>query len=339
MAHNLEITKDGRARMAYADREVPWHRLGVPMSGLQTVEAMLSAAEADFDVVLAEVAAVDANGEILRNPDGSIVKVSDSRATIRVNADGTFDGLSTVGTRFAVQQNREVMDRALDIVGAANGDAVVDTCGVLDEGREFFATIDLGALVIDPLGVNDSIQRYLLVRNGHNGKTPITFANTSIRAVCKNTVMLGMSAAQSIFTARHTRNADHAMEEARTILGLSVEWSREFSKTAEKLLAIDMTDKSVDIILKKVFPMKPDESERQKKNREEVWGVVKGLYVNKNNAGGYGKNGWSMLNAVGEYLDHYRDADANDKASASMSVYSWVTKTKRETERHILSLV
>lgn len=339
MAHNLEITKDGRARMAYADREVPWHRLGVPMSGLQTVGAMLSAAEADFDVVLAEVAAVDANGEILRNPDGSIVKVSDSRATIRVNADGTFDGLSTVGTRFAVQQNREVMDRALDIVGAANGDAVVDTCGVLDEGREFFATIDLGALVIDPLGVNDSIQRYLLVRNGHNGKTPITFANTSIRAVCKNTVMLGMSAAQSIFTARHTRNADHAMEEARTILGLSVEWSREFSRTAEKLLAIDMTDKSVDIILKKVFPMKPDESERQKKNREEVWGVVKGLYVNKNNAGGYGKNGWSMLNAVGEYLDHYRDADANDKASASMSVYSWVTKTKRETERHILSLV
>jgi hypothetical protein len=85
--------------------------------------------------------------------------------------------------------------------------------------------------------------------------------------------------------------------------------------------------------------MKPDESERQKKNREEVWGVVKGLYVNKNNAGGYGRNGWSMLNAVGEYLDHYRDADANDKASASMSVYSWVTKTKRETERHILSLV
>ena len=338
MAHNLEITKDGRAKMAYADREVPWHRLGAPMTGLQTVEAMLAAAEADFDVVLAEVAAVDANGEILRNPDGTIVKVSDSRATVRVNADGTFDGLSTVGTRFAIQQNREVMDRALDVVGAADGDAVVDTCGVLDEGREFFASIDLGALVIDPLGVNDSIQRYLLVRNGHNGKTPITFANTSIRAVCKNTVLAGMASAQSIFTARHTRNADHAMEEARTILGLSVEWSKEFSKTAEKLLSIDMTDKTVDSVLKQVFPMKRDESERQKKNREEVWGLVKGLYVNKNNAGGYGNNGWSMLNAVGEYLDHYRDADVKDKASASMSVYSWVTKTKKETERYILSL-
>lgn len=339
MAHNLEINKEGKAKMAYADREVPWHRLGVPMSGLQTVEAMLAAAEADFDVVLAEVAAVDANGEILRNPDGTIVKVTDSRATIRVNADGTFDGLSTVGTRFAVQQNREVMDRALDVVGAADGDAVVDTCGVLDEGREFFACIDLGALIIDPLGVNDTIQRYLLVRNGHNGKTPITFANTSIRAVCKNTVLAGMSSAQSVFTARHTRNADHAMEEARTILGMSVEWSKQFSRTAEQLLSIDMTDKRVDAVLQNAFPMKKDESERQKKNREEVWGTVKGLYVNSNNAGGYGNNGWSMLNAVGEYLDHYRDADAFDKASASMSIYSWVTKTKKETERYILSLV
>jgi len=338
MAHNIEIGKLGKAKMAYADREIPWHRLGVPMKGLQTAEAMLAAAEADFDVVLADVAAVDANGEILRNPDGTIVKITDSRATLRVNADGTFDGLSTVGTRFTIQQNREVMDRALDVVGATDGDAVVDTCGVLDEGREFFACIDLGALVIDPIGVNDTIQRYLLVRNGHNGKTPITFANTSIRAVCKNTVIAGLSSAQSVFTARHTRNADSAMEEARTILGMSVEWAKAFSETANQLLKIDMTPQKIDKVLQKTFPIKREETERQKNNREEIWSVVKGIYVNSNNAGGYGNNGWSMLNAVGEYLDHYRDGNATDKANASMNIYSWVTKTKKETEHFILSL-
>lgn len=337
MAHEIELNKEGKARMAYADREIPWHRLGVAMKGLQTAEAMLAAAQADFDVVLAEVAAVDANGEILRNPDGSIVKISDSRATLRVNPDGTFDGLSTVGTRFTIQQNREVMDRALDIVGASNGDAVVDTCGVLDEGREFFACIDLGSLIIDPVGVNDTIQRYLLVRNGHNGKTPITFANTSIRTVCKNTVIAGLSSAKSVFTARHTRNADNAMEEARTILGMSVEWANAFSATAENLLKINMDPMRVDKVLQDIFPLKSDETERQKKNREEIWSVVKGLYVNSNNAGGFGNNGWSMLNAIGEYLDHYRDAGAIDKANASMSTYSWVTKTKKQAESYILS--
>jgi phage/plasmid-like protein (TIGR03299 family) len=338
MPHNIEIGRDGRAKMAYADREIPWHRLGTPMKGLQTVESMLSAAQADFDVVLAEVAAVDGNGEILRNPDGTIVRVFDSRATVRINHDGTFDGLSTVGTRFTIQQNREVMDRALDVVGAAGGDAVVDTCGVLDGGREFFASIDLGSLVIDPLGVNDQIQRYLLVRNGHNGKTPITFANTSIRAVCKNTVMVGLSSAKSVFTARHTRNADFAMEEARTILGMSVEWSKAFSATAEKLLSIDIDGKDFDRVLQNVFPLKNDETNRQKKNREYVWQAVKGIYLNSNNSATYGQNGWSMLNAVVEYLDHYRDADSLDKANASMSLHSWVTKTKKETESYILSL-
>ena len=51
MAHGLEINKDGTARMAFADREVPWHKLGVRMSGLQTAPEMLRPAQADFDVV------------------------------------------------------------------------------------------------------------------------------------------------------------------------------------------------------------------------------------------------------------------------------------------------
>ena len=339
MAHNIEINKDGRARMAYSDRETPWHHLGKSMKGLQTANTMLMAADADFDVVLSRVAAIDDDGKVILNPDGTTVIIDDSRATIRVNPDGTFDGLSTVGTRFVIQQNSEVLSRALDIVGASDGDAVVDTCGVLDQGREFFACLDLGQLIIDPLGVNDKIERYLLVRNGHDGKTPITFANTSIRAVCKNTVLVGMSVAQSIFTARHTRNADSAMEEARTILKMSVDWATNFKQTAEKLLTINMPPQNVGKVIKHIFPLKKDETNRQKENREEIWATVNGLYSNSNNAGGYGNNGWAMLNAVGEYLDHYRKADSTDRAHASMDMYSWVTKTKAETENYILSLV
>ena len=225
MAHELEISKSGIARMAYADREIPWHRLGVPMKGLQTAEAMLAAAKADFDVVTTKVAAVDADGNFIRNPDGTPVIIDDSRATVRVNEDGTFDGLATVGTRYVVQQNKDCLESALAVVGASKGDAVVDTCGVLHGGKEFFASIDLGALVIDPHGVNDKIERYLLVRNGHDGRTAITFANTSIRAVCKNTVIAGMKNAQRVFTARHTRNAETAIEEAQQVLKISTEWA------------------------------------------------------------------------------------------------------------------
>jgi phage/plasmid-like protein (TIGR03299 family) len=341
MAHQIEINEDGTARMAYADREIPWHRLGTPMKGLQTAEAMLAAARADFDVVTTRVAVCDDNGEPIRQPDGTTILVPDSRATVRVNADGSFNGLATVGTRYVVQQNRECLDYALAIAGASGGDAVVDTCGVLNGGREFFASLDLGALVVDPMGINDSIERYLLVHNGHDGKTAITFANTSIRAVCKNTVVAGTLSAKRVFTARHTRNADKAIEQANEVLNISNEWARQFTVNAQSLLSVKVPlgSKVLDGVISEVFPLEKNATERQQKNRDNVIGLVKAIYNNENNAKNYGYNGWSMVNAIGEYLDHYRGASVHDRAVASMDSNSWVTRAKLKAQDYLLSAV
>ncbi len=340
MTHELEFNEDGSARMAYADREIPWHRLGTPMKGLQTAEAMLSAANADFDVVLTDVAALDGQGDAIYNPDGSTVLIKNSRATVRVNPDGSFDGLATVGTRFVVEQNKDCLMRALDIVGASKGDAVVDTVGVLREGREFFACLDLGQLVIDPNGVRDKIDRYLLVMNGHDGRIPITFANTPIRAVCKNTVTFGMQKAKSIFRAKHTRNADKAVEAARDVLNISVEWAKEFTKMAEQLLQVPIPSGSrqFDKVFDAVFPEIAHPTDRQSDHRDEVQMTLRGLYASKKNAAGFGHNGWSTYNAFAEYLDHTREGDADSKAASSMNLNSWVSKRKQTAQKAILSL-
>ena len=340
MSHDLDSTKAGKIRMAYADHEVPWHRLGTPMKGLQTAEAMLEAADADFHVAIAGVAAVDVDGQVILAPDGKPLMVEDSRATVRINKDGTYDALSTVGTRYVVQQNLDCINRALDIVNS-RGDAIVDTCGVLKGGREFFASIDLGGLIIDPTGVNDRIERFLLVRNGHDGKTPITYANTSVRAVCKNTVMAGMKSALRVFTARHTRNQDSAINEAKSVLELSTEWAEEFQRTAELMLSINVPDKSrnLDKIINTVFPSQKGETDRQKTNREEIISVVRGLYPSAKNAGRYGYNGWAAYNTIAEYFDHYRDAKPEERAMSSMDPNSWVTKKKHEAQSAILSLI
>lgn len=340
MAHQLETSRLGVARMAYSDREIPWHRLGTPMKGLQTADAMLSAAMADFDVVLTKVAAVDNDGNFIRNPDGTPVIIDDSRATIRANDDGTFDGLATVGTRYVVQQNKECLESALAVVGASKGDAVVDTCGVLNDGREFFASIDLGGLIIDPMGVNDKIERYLLVRNGHDGRTAITFANTSIRAVCKNTVIAGMLTAQRVFTARHTRNAETAIEEAQQVLNISTEWAKSFSEAAEKMLSVQMPTSGTNFskYINFMFPEKATDTERQNRNREKTIAMVRALYENERNAKNYGHNAWSAYNALVEYLDHYREAEPKERAIASMTTHSLVTQRKIKAQGFLLSL-
>lgn len=173
MGHELEYNRDGTARFAYVDTGIaPWHRLGTSVQGLQTAEKMLEIAKADFDVILTRVAAVDDEGNVIRNVDGSPVIIQDSRATVRQNLDGTFDPLATVGTRYEVRQNKEVLERALAVVGSSMGEAVMDTVGVLRNGKRFFATIELGALVIDPKGVDDRIARYLVVSSGHDGVCP-----------------------------------------------------------------------------------------------------------------------------------------------------------------------
>ena len=340
MAHNIELNEDGTARFAYAGA-TPWHRLGKPMKGLQTIDAMLDASQADYQVVLTKVAIVDDNGNLVLNPDGSPVIVEDSKATVRVNDNGTFNPLATVGNRYDVRQNREVLERALAVVGASRGDAVIDTCGVLKGGARFFATIDLGSLIIDPTGVNDKIARYLVVSHGHDGFWPIRYANTDVRAVCQNTVIMGLKEAERVFTARHTRNADEYMKTAQDALHISTEWAKAFKNQAELMLGIPVPQASqkVDKVLNLVFPASKDESDRQRRNREEINGTIRALYANQRNAGGFGFNGWSMYNSIVEFLDHHRKGDVDDRALATIDENSWVTRTKVKAQNAVMSLV
>ena len=340
MAANIEVNRDGTARFAYAGNQTPWHRLGKSMNGLQTIDAMLEESQADYQVLLTKIAVVDDEGNLIRNPDGTPVVLQDDRATVRLNDDGSFSPFATVGTRYDVRQNREVLERAMAVVGASKGDAVIDTCGVLKGGARFFAGIDLGTLVIDPTGVNDKIARYLVVSHGHDGYWPIRYANTDVRAVCQNTVIMGIKNAERLFTARHTRNADEYLNTAQEALQISTEWARNFQIMAEQMLKIPVPQASqrIDKVLNTVFPIKTTESDMQRRNREEITGTIRALYSSPKNAGGYGFNGWSIYNSVVEYLDHHRKGDANDRALATIEENSWVTKAKITAQHAVLQL-
>lgn len=340
MVANIEVN-EGKARFAFSGRENPWHKLGTRMSGLQTIDAMLDAAQADYQVILTKVAVVDDDGNVMRNADGTPVLIDGSKATVRVNDDGTFNPLATVGNRYDVRQNRDVLERALAVVGASKGDAVIDTCGVLKGGARFFAGIDLGTLVIDPTGINDRIARYLVVSHGHDGFWPVRYANTDIRAVCQNTVIMGIKQAERLFTARHTRNADDSIQTAQEALQISTAWATGFKEMAEQMLSIPVPQSSqrIDKVVNAVFPIKTNETDVQRRNREDINGTIRGLYANERNAGGYGFNGWSIYNSVVEFLDHYRKGDTVDRALATMDENSWVTRAKLTAQNAVLDLV
>ena len=314
MSHELEVS-GSKASFAYRkEGGAPWHRLGVALTGHQTAADILEAANADYEVTLLPVRYI--------TPGGVLLEMDDRYITARVNEDGSARPFEVVKDRYRIVQNSTVLEKALNVVGASAGDAVMDTAGVLKDGREFFATIDLGTLVLDPMGVADRIQRYLVVHTSHDGTTPITYANTDIRAVCSNTVRMGIRSARSVVTARHTANYDKALEEANNVLQISQDWAREFSNKAEELLAIPMPAASnkIDLVLNGLWPEKDADTDRKKVNRDETISMVRSLYGNAKNASGYGYNGWSLLNAVGEYFDHHWFDDAKRNAMAAMTI-------------------
>ncbi len=332
MSHELEIV-DGVASMAYnVNGGTPWHGLGVPVDGQQDAETMLRIARADYEVSLRPV--------FVQDDDGNFVEVPERFATTRFDHDGTLVPFEVMKKRYHVVQNSEVLGKALQVVGASHGMAVVETLGVLRDGRQFFVTIDLGTLVIDPLGVSDTISRYLLVHTSHDGSAPITYSNTDIRAVCANTVRFGKTTARSTFKARHTPNVDDALAEARQVLNISVEWGENFKETAEQLLRREVkpNSRSVDLVLDALWPVADADTDRKRDNRDALVGNIRGRYENSRNAGKVGYNGWGFYNAIVEYLDHGRDASPEARALASMDAGSTVSAKKAQAFDAVMAL-
>lgn len=352
--HDLAQDAQG-TRFAFADHTAPWHRLGTAMpADLQDMESMLAAARANFEVRTTKVVACDEEGIPLMNwvdvdgvPTPQYVYVENSRATVACDVwgDGKFTGLATVGTRYVPTQNQEVMARALAIVNASADTACVDTVGVMDQGRQFFASIRLGDLdLVTPDGVVDKISRYLNVRTSHDGKTPITYMNGDIRMVCRNTVNMATKAAKQTFTARHTRNSvadfmsENMLGEARDALNISTKWSEALQASATALMGVEITSTKVDRFLAEMFPIDAAETDRKRDLRDAKVGAIRGLYVNDRNAGTFGPSGWSLYNATVEYFDHYRDGTPDERAKTSFDLGSWVNKAKVEAQGRILAM-
>ena len=322
MSHELEMI-DGNASMAFnKNRGMPWHRLGVPMDGDQDAATMLRTANADYEVTTWPVT-------VIHPFTGENVAVDNSFVTGRIdNNTGHMETWATVKGRYEVVQNGEVLEKALAVVGASMGDAVVDTLGVLNDGKRFFATINMEDLIIDPLGANDVIKRNLVVETSHDGTTPIRYINTDVRAVCANTVRFARMSAQSMFTARHTTNVGNKLAEAGQVLGISNEWASAFKAEAEELIATPIQGRDFDRVMEVIYPVKDADTDRKGRTRSDNIDLIAARFRSHKNAAGFGENAWSLLNAVTEFADHGRGVDADKAATDSMTLGSVATKIK-----------
>jgi phage/plasmid-like protein (TIGR03299 family) len=299
MAHELESEK------SFASfRQPAWHGLGTVFEEEVSTKEMLELANLhEWNVHLEEVAIPDGF-----NSDKTYNYVTRTNPFDRSQKDI----LGVVGERYRILQNEELFDF---------GDALLDgggrweTAGSIKGGRQVFGSLALEReTVLDPSGVSDKINTYLLVNTSHDGSIAIQASVTPVRVVCANTLNLALGSGigrnrsvKQSYKIRHTQTAQGKIQAAREALGLANIYMDEFDKVAQEMIQKQITqDKFMEIVLR-AYP-RPEED---KKGAVSKWNtkveLIEDIYTGDFNHMIAG-TAWGALNAMTERLDWYRSA-------------------------------
>ena len=326
MAHELEINEaTGEASFASL-RQPAWHNLGTVFEQEVNTAEMLKLAHLDnWNVRLEDVAL----------PDGFNSDKSYSFVTRTNPFDKTQnDVLGVVGERYVPLQNEDLFsfgDNLLD------GGGRWETAGSIKGGRQVFGSIALeNSITLDPKGIADKIDNYLLINTSHDGSIAIQASITPVRVVCANTLNLALSsfkgkkAAKQTFKIRHTSTAEGKIAVAREALGLAKTYIDEFSTMANAMIEKEITKSQFDEIVALAYPAPEKDAKGSFKKYDSKIDLLNSIYVGQFNDTIAG-TAWGAYNALTERLDWYRSArgGSNESIYASASGFDPVINAEK----------
>lgn len=300
MAHNLAII-NGKAAMAYMDR-TPWHGLGQRLTGGAGVDAALAAAQLDYVVQLQD----------LTLPDGQTL--AHHKGVVRLQADGLPPvQLGCVGDGYNVVQNSE----ACAILRPLTEDfgCTIEAAGALGDGQRGWMLAKLKDATITPVP-GDDIRGYFLLHWSHDGQTGINGLGTGIRVVCQNTLDLatGGRGRKAWISIRHTASAAARLDEAAGIVRQLAAAMQTTGDTFAQLAGRAMGPAELASYIETVFPSEgPKVAPVLQARRDTVARLVfmgRGSDLANQNVPAGQASAWAAYNAVTEYFDHVRPAEA-----------------------------
>jgi phage/plasmid-like protein (TIGR03299 family) len=294
MAHELEIV-DGQAKMFSGEGLTPWHGMGNVIEGLATAEEALELSGLDWDVELRPTAFMGADGQWKAHGDRfSAVRLSDEKYLGNDLSKG-----------YHIYQNRESFDFLNAITDTGSGEAAFSTAGSLFGGSRTFITLKLNDAFT--VGDQDAHDLYLMCTNSHDGSAAFTVSITPIRAVCNNTVTLGLREAKTKWTVKHKKALKDRVQDARHILELGFKYEDAFEKEVAKLMEIEVTKDKFFGIVDKIVPASKRQHDLTVDEIMAVWENEPTVKM----GGGEG-NAWGAFNALTYYTDHkeYRTTES-----------------------------
>jgi phage/plasmid-like protein (TIGR03299 family) len=255
----------------------------------KSVPKFLEAASLDYEVLLKSM--------FYRNGDKS-VKVPSRRAVVR-STDGRL--LSTVGASYHPFQNKDammVLQPACDRFGLE-----IETAGALGRGDRVWMLAKMPK-PIEPIP-GDIINNYLMVMTGHNGWTAYSARLTQVRVVCQNTINLALQD-DAFVKLRHVETEVDRLTQVADIITGFLEVAKKTSESYQRLAAHKMSEAEIKSYIETSLDLdfeNPVAARRRDRIFELATKTGKGVELAPNTT-------WSAFNAITEYIDHVRPAEA-----------------------------
>jgi len=308
MAHLLENEND----MAYFG-ETPWHRLGVKLERLMSVEEALQFAALDFKVKKVP----------LHLPSGEVAP--GGFATIREDNNRV---LGIVGKGYEVVQNAQALDFFNSFI--SQKEAIFNTVGSISGGSKVWFLAQLpGEIVVKG---DDVIHKYLLLATSHDGTITVVIKFTPTRVVCANTFQVALNNNTGLaHKIRHTKFAHGRILEASKVMGLANRYYEDLGEACRVLQAKAMSATETHTYIEKVFASEAESALKGSTRASNIMDTIYGLVETGKGTDLPGVRGtaWGAYNAVTEYLDHHKRYHSDDTALESINFSSVIGSIKQ----------
>lgn len=281
----------------FSVREKPWHGLGTIIQEACNSEEALRLSGLDWKVVQKPVTYKD-------QETGHQFNIRSSDDTV----------LGIVGARYKPVQNEDAFAFTDELIG---GDVRYETAGSLSNGKRVWML----AKMPDTKILDDVVEPYLCLTNGHDGFSSMKVCMTPVRVVCQNTLNMALNNAKRTWTVRHSGNIQNKIAEAKHTLGLAHDYMKNFAVEAEELYKIKVAPKDFETLAGALFPIEEEMSSRKQESQYLLQCQLKEAW-NMDDLGNIRGTGWGFMNAVSDMTTHRPPARKTDNYQENMFIYT-----------------
>ena len=194
---------------------------------------------------------------------------------------------------------------------AGNGTVRYETAGSFKNGKVVYIQV---GLEYEYEFNGDRVKSYLVLCNTFDGSGAIKVVITPIRVICQNTLNLALKTAKQKWSIIHKQSVGKRVEEARAALGLAENYMKELKKETEKLAMIKVSPFQLErVIIPALIPIDDGASNAVIDKRMEQRAELLFRYKEAPDLSEMGHNGYRVINAVADYIDHRDRKNTKDK--------------------------